>query len=83
MPDPKLNEKLVQLAARVKKTSLTAPEQARLVTEFNAVPRPITERVEKSIAASLQLTENEVHIKLASYDDNDKIIDDINDLLRK
>lgn len=81
MADPKINQKLLTLAERVKKSNLSPQEQIRLLVEFDTSQRPVEERVTKSIAASLYLTENDVHTKLASYDDNDSIIDDINDIL--
>lgn len=81
MADPNINQKLILLAERVKKTNLTVLEQIRLSVEFDTSQRPIEERVTKSIANTLYLTENDVHTKLASYDDSDNIIDDINDIL--
>jgi len=85
MPNEDLKKKLVALGTKVQGRQLTQLEESRLeqVLQAKAAKPKSRSEVRQVLAEGLSRTETDVLIKLAANDDNDRLLDDIVNLLGK
>ena len=72
-----LRQKLVLLAERVDAKKLTQLEAIRLELKARTIDDASRAKVRKALSESLEISEATVLVKLASYNDSDRILDDI------
>lgn len=72
-----LRQKLVILAERVEGKKLTLLEAIHVELRAQNIEVPDRTEVRKALAESLKCSEGTVLIKLAAYNDSDRILDDI------
>ena len=73
----KLRQKLVILAERVDSKKLTQLDAIRLELRAQSIGKVDRSKVYKALAETLQVSEEKVILNLASYNDSDRILDDI------
>ncbi len=72
-----LRQKLVILAERVDNKKLTLLEAIRVELRAQKIEVADRTKVRKALAESLDVSEGTVLVKLAAYNDSDRILDDI------
>ncbi len=72
-----LRQKLVILAERVEDKKLTLLEAIRVELRAQKIEVADRSKVRKALAESLEVSEGTVLVKLAAYNDSDRILDDI------
>ncbi len=72
-----LRQKLVTLAERVDNKKLTLLEAIRVELRAQKIEVADRTKVRKALAESLEVSEGTVIVKLAAYNDSDRILDDI------
>lgn len=82
MADDTAKEKLVILAAAVKNDRLTFLESYKVKHAFDESVGTANERVLKSIAEALELSERQVLVKIAASDNGDRVLNDIVNLVK-
>lgn len=82
MPDEKIKSDLIKIARVVKGSELTFLESIRISNRFDESRGSTKERVVVALSASLEIEERQILVKLAANDDTDRIITDIDNILK-
>lgn len=83
MANEDVKKKLIALGAKVQGRQLNLTEEVRIEQVLAKAPPKSRTQVRQVLAESLNKTETDVLVKLASHDDSDRLIDEIVNVLGK
>jgi gluconate kinase len=78
---PNLRKAIATASQRITKRDLSFLDETRLELKLKQLERPTKQSVRRVLAESLGSTETDALINLSAYDDSDRILDDIVNML--